>query len=223
MDRAVDRPCAGIRVLIVEEQEVIRRGLLAITSAIPEVIATAAGMSSLRDRSALSGVDVTLVSTSVLMNAERAGLTVEQLRPMIVIVPSAQPQHLEIATQQHCDGYIMQADLTSSSLRTAVLQVATGQLAVPEIITLYLLNRVRGHDSMLLTKLYHLRARDAEVLTLLVTGATNKEIASRLHISVHGVKRHVSTLLSQFHSPNRAHLVSHVLRNGMAPSAAFDM
>lgn len=221
MDRVLDRRTC-LKVLIVEEQEVIRSGLLAITSAIPEVTASAVGMTSIRDRTALAGFDVTLISTSMLMNAERAGLLVGQLRPMIVIVPTSQPQQLEIATQQHCDGYIMQADLTSSSLRATVLQVTTGRLAVPDTITMYLLNRVRGHDSMLLTKLYHLRARDAEVLTLLVAGATNKEIASKLHISVHGVKRHVSTLLGQFHSPNRAHLVSRVLRNGMVPSTDPD-
>lgn len=208
----------NIKVLIVEEQEVIRRGLLAITSSIPEVAASAVAMISAHDAGVLAGIDVTLISTSTLMNAERAGSTVEHLRPMIVIVPTPQPQQLEIATRRPANGYIMQAELTSSSLRTAILQVLDGQLAIPGAVAAYLLSRVRGNDTAPRPQLHHLSPREAEVLTLLVAGASNKEIASKLHLSIHGVKRHVSALLSQFHSPSRAHLVSHILRSGMIPS-----
>jgi len=209
---------ADIRVLIVEEQEVIRRGLLAITSSIPEVAASAVARVSADDIGMLAGIDVTLISTSTLMNAERAGSTVECLRPMIVIVPSSQPQQLEIATRRPANGYIVQTELTPGSLRTALLQVLDGQLAVPDAIAAYLLSRVRNNGTVPGPQFCHLSPRETEVLTLLVDGASNKEIASKLRISVHGVKRHVSTLLNQFHSPSRVHLVSQILRSGMMPS-----
>jgi DNA-binding NarL/FixJ family response regulator len=213
----------NIKVLIVEEQEVIRRGLLAITSSIPEVDAAAVATISVNDAGVLAGTDVTLISTSTLMNAERAGSTVEHLRPMIVIVPTSQPHQLEIATRRPANGYIMQAELTPCSLRAALLQVLDGQLAIPGAIAAYLLNRVRGDDDIVPPpQLHHLRPRETEVLTLLVAGASNKEIASKLQISIHGVKRHVSALLSQFHSPSRVHLVSHILRSGMISSNDHD-
>jgi len=207
-----------VKVLIVEEQEVIRRGLLAIASTIPEVTASAVATVTADDAEALEGVDVTLISTSTLVNAERAGSTVEHLRPMIVIVPTYHPEQLEIATRRSGNGYIMQAELTSSSLRASLLQVLDGQLAIPSGIVAYLLNQRRDQDTTPRPQLHHLSPREAEVLTLLIAGASNKEIGSELHISIHGVKRHVSALLSQFHSPNRAHLVSHILRSGMIPS-----
>jgi two-component system, NarL family, nitrate/nitrite response regulator NarL len=212
----------NINVLVVEEQEVIRRGLLAIMSSIPEVAASAVATVSARDEEMLAGVDVTLISTLTLMNAERAGSTVDHLHPTIVIVPSSQPHQLEIATRRPANGYIMQAELTSSSLRAALLQVSTGQLAIPDTIAAYLLDRVRDHNATPQPQLRHLSPREAEVLTLLVGGASNKEIANSLHLSIHGVKRHVSALLSQFHSPSRAHLVSHILRSGMIPSRDAD-
>lgn len=219
VDRLPKRPLrSDIKVLIVEDQEVIRRGLLAITSSIPEVTASAMAMMSAHDVGAAGGFDLTLISTSTLMNAERAGYTVEHLHPMIVIVSTPHPHELEVATRRPANGYVMQAELTSHSLRTAILQVIDGQLAIPHAIAAYLLNRVRGDEKFPLARLYHLSPREAEVLTLLVDGASNKQIATKLCISIHGVKRHVSTLLSQFHSPNRAHLVSHILRSGMIPS-----
>ncbi|MFL6128751.1 MAG: response regulator transcription factor [Mycobacteriales bacterium] len=209
-------------MLIVEEQEVIRRGLAAITSSIPGVTAAAVATVSAHDAELLAGIDVTLISTGTLLNAERAGSTVEHLRPVIVIVPTAQPEQLEIAARRPANGYLMQAELTPASVRAALLQVLNGQLAIPGTIGAYLLNRMRSQDGPPRPQLDHLSPREAEVLTLLVAGASNKEIAAKLHISIHGVKRHVSALLSQFHSPSRAHLVSHLLRSGMIPSSDPD-
>ena len=54
--------------------------------------------------------------------------------------------------------------------------------------------------------------RERDVLALLVDGLSNKEISARLAISVHGVKRHMSSMLSKLNSPGRSHLVSSVLR-----------
>jgi DNA-binding NarL/FixJ family response regulator len=218
------RPSSGnaMRVVVVEEQEVIRRGLLALMSSIPGVSASAVACVPARDEQMSADFDVTLISTSALVSAERAGCGVEHLRPVIVIVPAAEPHLFEIATRQPADGYLMQDELTSRSLHTALVQVREGQLAVPDTVAAYLLSRSRGTSSVLLPQLYHLSSRGAEVLGLLVAGASNKEIASRMGISIHGVKRHVSALLSQFHSPNRVHLVSLVLQSGALSAGEFN-
>jgi DNA-binding NarL/FixJ family response regulator len=207
-----------MRVLIIEEQEVIRRGLLALLAPIPEVAVSRAMGVRDHDRRIAAQFDVTLISTSALVLAEQAHIAVEHLRPVLVIVPAPEPHLFEIATREPADGYLMQAELTSHSLRTALVRVLDGQLVVPEAVAAHLLGRARGTGSVLLPQLYHLNSRGAEVLALLVAGASNKEIAGQLGISIHGVKRHVSVLLSQFHSPNRVHLVSHLLRSGVLSS-----
>jgi DNA-binding NarL/FixJ family response regulator len=145
-----------------------------------------------------------------------------KLRLMIVVVPDLQPQDLEIATRRPANGYLIQRELTASSLRAAVLQVAAGQLFIPSAVAAYLLDRARGHQPAMLPRLQQLSPRESEVLSLLVLGAGNKEIASRLGLSIHGVKRHVSMLLSQFHSPSRVHLVANVLRSGLLPVGGSD-
>lgn len=215
MDRGPAPPLpAGTRVLIVEEQEVLRRGLLAITDAIPGVRASAVTEIGTGD----VDTDVTLISTTTLMNAERAGISLDRLRPVIVIAAAAQPGSLDVATSRRANGYLLQRDLTPGSLRDALTQVLHGRLVIPEPIAAYLLDRARNHSVDPPPRLEHLSARETEVLNMLVTGASNKEIANRLGISIHGVKRHVSTLLNQFHSPNRVHLVSHILRSGVISS-----
>lgn len=202
-----------IEVLILEDQEVIRRGLVDITSSIASVSAFATSLDAVvRDVEMLQQFDVTLISTLTLMNAKRARIRLDGLSRMIVIVPTSQPQQLEIAAKVSADGYIMQHELTPQTLWHAISGILAGQLVIPDAIAAYLLNRVR--DQPAAPRLGHLRPREVQVLELVVSGASNKEIARKLRISVHGVKRHVSSLLTQFNQPTRVHLVSHILQEG---------
>ena len=50
---------------------------------------------------------------------------------------------------------------------------------------------------------YALTAREQEVLDLIATGATDKEIAEKLSLSLHTVKSHVRSILSKTHAINR--------------------
>lgn len=206
-----DTPAQQIRVLIVENQEVLRRGLLDIASAVPEIAArTVAGAVAAPGPS-----DIVIASTSTLESLE-AEHGVDHLRPLLVAVPTNQPRHLELAIKRPARGYLILAELTPDTLRASLHEVMRGRIPIPDTMAEYLLNRARGFDASQLRGMYHLSPREAEVLGLLVAGYGNKEIAGRLHISIHGVKRHVSALLSRFHSPNRAHLVSYILKSGVA-------
>ena len=50
-----------------------------------------------------------------------------------------------------------------------------------------------------------LTPREREVLNLIATRATDKEIAAQLSLSVHTVKSHVRSILSKLHAVNRRH------------------
>lgn len=52
-----------------------------------------------------------------------------------------------------------------------------------------------------------LTARQLEVLELVASGRSNREIASLLRVSENGVKAHIARLLTKFGVPNRAALV----------------
>lgn len=60
-----------------------------------------------------------------------------------------------------------------------------------------------------------LTAREAEVLALLAEGASNKQIARRLGISVHTAKFHVGQVLDKLDAPGRAGAVAHAARRGV--------
>jgi DNA-binding NarL/FixJ family response regulator len=60
-----------------------------------------------------------------------------------------------------------------------------------------------------------LTAREREVLDLLAEGATNREIAGRVHLSPHTVKEHVSSLYRKLDVRNRAEAVHRAQRLGL--------
>ena len=63
--------------------------------------------------------------------------------------------------------------------------------------------------------LEQLTTREVEVLRLLAGGATNREIAAELSISVKTVNKHVASVLGKTGSPNRTVAAAFALRQGL--------
>lgn len=62
-----------------------------------------------------------------------------------------------------------------------------------------------------------LSERELEVLRLVATGATNKDIAEQLFITVATVKKHVSNMLVKLDTPNRTQAVARARELGLLP------
>ena len=62
-----------------------------------------------------------------------------------------------------------------------------------------------------------LTLREQEILSLVAVGATNSEIAARLHISIHTVKTHMRKILAKLHQDRRYEAASFALREGLIP------
>ena len=62
-----------------------------------------------------------------------------------------------------------------------------------------------------------LTAREKDVLSLVAEGATNQEIASTLHVSIHTVKSHMRKILAKLHLDRRYEAASFALREGLIP------
>lgn len=61
----------------------------------------------------------------------------------------------------------------------------------------------------------HLSPRETEVLALLAEGASNKDIARRLNISVHTAKFHVGSVIEKLEAVGRTDAVAHAARRGV--------
>lgn len=98
---------------------------------------------------------------------------------------------LETIRHVHAGETFIQADIASRALREALLAPAA---ASPDVLS----------------------EREKSVLTLLAQGLSNKDIAERLTITEGTVKNHVSSVLAKLHADNRTHAAEIARRRGLA-------
>ncbi|MER7208125.1 response regulator transcription factor [Streptosporangium sp. NPDC000239] len=118
-------------------------------------------------------------------------------------------------------GFLSEHDLGVESLADALERVSAGEVPMPYELTMKLLRRAGEPCRVDRDRApVHLTPREQEVLSLLVDGLSNKQIASRLHLSQHSVKRLVTSILAKLNTPNRTLAVARSLREGLVHRTA---
>ncbi|MFB7089794.1 response regulator transcription factor [Streptomyces sp. NPDC056296] len=166
----------------------------------------------------------------VLLAAKEAGEQwpeyAEKLRSLgtrlLVLVDGGDDQDIERAAKIHGQGFVDQQDLNTQTLSAAVTDVLEGRLFVSSTLARTLLGRAGQRRSMDQDfRGTTLTPRELEVLQLLAEGLSNKQVARRLVISEHGVKRLVSNILAKLNCPNRTMAVVRAMQEGLlAPEPA---
>lgn len=110
---------------------------------------------------------------------------------------------------------ILPSDVGSAEISAAIESVANGLvvLTVEDLETLFPVLGVSLEEELAIGE--PLTARETEVLSLLAEGAGNKEIATRLGISEHTVKFHVSSILAKLGAESRTEAVSRGFKEGL--------
>jgi len=114
------------------------------------------------------------------------------------------------------DGFLLRQQLSARSLHEAIRRMRGGEIPMPTVLARQLLGRAGGQPGTL--RPAELTARENETLALLAEGLSNKQIARRLRISEHGVKRLVGSLLLKLGSPNRTTAVITAMKFGIIQS-----
>ncbi|MEU4089579.1 helix-turn-helix transcriptional regulator [Streptomyces aureus] len=111
--------------------------------------------------------------------------------------------------------------LRTENLHKVLVAMAGGEVHIPAELTRDLLQLAgRGHgDRQAVQAPPRLTPREREALGHLVEGLSNKQIARRLHISEHGVKRLVASILAKLNCPNRTLATVRALREGLCAPA----
>jgi len=139
-------------------------------------------------------------------------------KKVLVLLHREQEDALDRIIAVPSDGFIVQEELTSASLATAISSVTDGETPMPAMLANRLLTQAR-ETGLRPTAAPNLTPRERQVLQLLVEGLSNKQIARRLSISQHGVKRLVSNVLAKLNCPNRTQAVAVALTDGILAQA----
>ncbi|WP_158558467.1 MULTISPECIES: LuxR C-terminal-related transcriptional regulator [unclassified Streptomyces] len=135
-------------------------------------------------------------------------------RPRVLaIIDGASPETLG---SFKADGYLLQQDLSRRTLSRTLEQLAGGEVPLPAPLTRQLArDMVTVPRPRAQTLSVRLTSRERETLVLLSEGCSNKQIATRLGISVHGAKRLVGNVLLKCAAENRTTAVMNAIRGGV--------
>lgn len=193
-----------IRVLIVEDQWMIRDGLatLAEISENIEVVATGANGS---DAIALADKHCPDV---ILMDIKMPGVDgidatreIKQQHPAInilMLTTFEQDELIRSSLEAGAIGYLTK-DIVAEDLAQAIVSASAGIVQLTQSVTASLLplSNTASVDASMQRRVDKLTSRERDVLRLLATGATNIQIGQELHLSAGTVKNHVSSILRQ--------------------------
>ncbi len=219
----------GVRVVVVDDQPLVRAGFRMILSSQPdmEVAGEAAdGAQALRLVSQLrsAGTPADIVVMDIRMPVmDGVAATRELCQPpagnlrVIVLTTFDTDAEAFASLQAGASGFLLK-NAPPEELLSAIRVVANGDAVVAPRVTRRLLDRFagqfappRGDD----TRLAELTAREREVLLLVAQGMTNAEIAERLVISEATVKAHVGRILTKLDLRDRVQIVVMAYETGL--------
>jgi two-component system NarL family response regulator len=201
-----------IRILVVDDHPIVRKGLTAIIDPEPdmEVVASAATGNQAVELFREKNPDVTIMDLT--LTPEMSGIqAIQAIRSECpgarIIVVSAYKGDEDIFRALHAGAvtYLLKESL-GDDLVPIIREVHAGGGPIPPQVGRKLADRVR-HPV--------LTARELEVLQLVAEGKRNKEIASSLNISDETAQGHVKNILSKLQVHDRTEAVTIAIRRGI--------
>lgn len=201
-----------IKVLLVDDQGLIRQGLKALLELEPdlEIVGEAENGEVAINLVTQSQPDVVLMDIRMpIMDGVAATREIHKHFPgikILVLTTFDDDEYVQAALQNGAMGYLLK-DTPSEELAVAIRVVYKGYTQLgPGIVKKLLIqfSRVIPTDSPSVPpSLAELTPREKEVLRLIATGASNREIAQKLYISEGTVKNHVTNMLNRLNLRDR--------------------
>jgi two-component system NarL family response regulator len=202
-----------IRVLIIEDHNVVREGLAALLKVADglEVVGEAAdGVEAIaqfrKHQPDVALIDLRMPRMSGVDVIERIRMETPHAR-FIVLTTYDGDEDIYRALKAGARAYLLKG-MTSEELISTIRAVHAGKSYIPPAIAERLAERMGAQD---------LTPREFEVLEHIVQGRSNKEIAAELEVSEATVKTHINSLLGKLGVTDRTQAATAAIQRGMVP------
>ncbi len=212
-------PSEIIRVLVVDDHAVVRRGLCFLMDVKPgiEVIGEAAdGVEAVAQARTLQP-DVILLD---LVMPRKSGIeAIQEIKRenpaarILVLTSFTDDDKVFPAIKAGAQGYLLK-DSSPEALIQAIHEVHRGESSLHPTIARKLIQEINQPSNLEPTP-DPLTAREVDVLKLVSQGLSNQEIAERLEINENTVRTYVSQILGKLHLANRTQAALYALREGL--------
>lgn len=217
-----------IRILLADDHQLFREGLGNILRSQPdfEIVGEANdGLeATIKAKELLPDLILMDVTMPVCDGLEATQRIKKDLPEITIVMLSVSDENENVfeAIRNGAQGYLLKS-INSREMLASVRGAVRGEAAITRTLGGRMLaefRRVseRGVD-VAVENLISLTAREQEVLSLVAEGATNKEIAQSLNVSIHTVKSHMRKILAKLHLEKRQEAVLYAKREGLIHSS----
>ncbi|WJV49096.1 response regulator [Streptomyces flavofungini] len=232
-------PASGeqIRVLVADDQQVVRKGLVLLLGMLDgiEVVGAARDGAEAVELAVRLRPDVVLMDLTmpVLDGMAATALLREKLpdSAVLVLTTYADDDSIFPALRAGARGYLTK-DADDDEVEAAILRVHAGQTWLDPVVQARLVSAVRSGEASppaepwvqgaeqeeRATPPDGLTPREAEVLTLIARGLSNTEICAQLVVSQATVKTHINRIFAKIGAKDRAQAVGYAYRHNLADS-----
>ena len=215
-----------IRVLLVDDQPLLRTGFRMILSAEPDltIVGEAGDGASAVEAARRLEPDVVLMDIrmpgmdGIQATRALAGPGVENPAKVLILTTFGLDEYVVEALRAGASGFLLK-DAPPEDLVDAIRIVAAGEALLAPSVTRRLLDRVASRlppaQDNAIPALAELTDREMEVLKLLARGLSNAEIAEKLVVSETTVKTHVSRVLAKLDIRDRVQAVIVAYETGL--------
>lgn len=214
-----------LRVMLVDDHEVVRNGIKSLLQATDDIVVTAEAGSvreaideADRTRPDVVVMDVRLIDGSGI-EATREIRANHPKTQVLMLTSFADDEALFASIMAGASGYVLK-QVKSGELLRAIRTVGKGGSLLDPAVTSQVLDRLRKGKHLLKDeKLARLSPQEERIVSLVARGKTNKEIGEELHLAEKTVKNYVSSILSKLEVARRAEAAAYLARHTTTPGS----
>jgi two-component system, NarL family, response regulator LiaR len=209
-----------IRLLVVDDQTVVREGLAAILAFYSDIEVIGQAADGLQAMEIIKQEKPDVVLLDLAMPNQDGLTTIPKIREtapntrILVVTSFAENDLVYQAIKAGALGYILK-DATRDQLLQAIRDVDLGRASLQPSIAVKLIQEI-NHPSELLYTADPLTRRELETIRLIARGLSNQEIADKLVVNERTIAKYVSSILDKLHLANRTQAALYALREGIS-------
>jgi len=210
-----------IRVLLVEDEAIVREGIAAILGYQEEIEITGQAKDGIEAVELAVKTKPDVILLDLQMPRQDGLTTIPMLKEklpsthILVLTSFADSDRVYQAIKCGAVGYMLK-DATPTQLMQGIRDVAEGQATLYPSIAMRVIRELNDPGELMLST-EPLTPRELETLRLISSGLSNQEIGDKLFVQERTVAKYVSNILDKLHLANRTQAALYAVRKGITP------